>query len=171
MHDFGDFYTSTRDGVFRAVLAATGDRVGAEDAVAEAYARAFARWSRLDSHPNLTGWVVLTALNVRRSWWRRLRRELLGAPPPDTAVAPAEDPPDRHLRVRAAVAGLPRRQREVLALRVLAGLRAEETGQTLGISAATVHVHLHRALSALRAALNDAETTTSDTTKAEEGAR
>jgi RNA polymerase sigma-70 factor (ECF subfamily) len=45
---------------------------------------------------------------------------------------------------------LPRRQREVVAMRVLADLSAEETGALLGIAPATVHVHLHRALGTLR---------------------
>jgi DNA-directed RNA polymerase specialized sigma24 family protein len=37
-----------------------------------------------------------------------------------------------------------------LALRVLADLSAQEVGAVLGIKAATVHVHLHRALGTLR---------------------
>ena len=40
---------------------------------------------------------------------------------------------------------------------VLADLPAEETGRLLGIAPATVHVHLHRALSTLRAGLPLAE--------------
>jgi len=53
----------------------------------------------------------------------------------------------------AAVRALSRRQREVVALRVLADMSAEEAGQLLGISPATVHVHLHRALARLREVL------------------
>ena len=64
--------------MLRAVVAATGDRTGAEDAVAEAFTRAYARWARVAKHPTPTGWVIRTALNVYRSWWRRLRRERPG---------------------------------------------------------------------------------------------
>ncbi|MFD0747679.1 RNA polymerase sigma factor [Phytohabitans flavus] len=148
MDDFGEFYAVTKDGVFRAILVATGDRAGAEDASAEAYARACARWSRLREHPNPKAWVLRTALNVRRSWWRRTRRELLGAVPEHGAEDTASIDLDADLR--RAVAALPTRQREVVALRVLADLSAEDTGELLGIAPATVHVHLHRALSALR---------------------
>ncbi len=152
MVDFGEFYLSRKDSVLRAVLAATADRTGAEDAVAEAFARAYARWAKVREHPNPAGWVVLTALNVRRSWWRRLRRELLSGAPPEKPTAPAED--ELSDRVRAAVLALPRRQREVVALRVLCGFAVEEVGEVLGIAPATVHVHLHRALAALRGGLD-----------------
>ncbi len=48
------------------------------------------------------------------------------------------------------VARMPRTQREVLALRYIAGLSAEEAGEVLGKSAGAVRVIQHRALAALR---------------------
>lgn len=54
-------------------------------------------------------------------------------------------------RARALLARLPRHQRELLVLRVLTGLSAEETGHTLGMSAGAVRVAQHRALARLRA--------------------
>jgi RNA polymerase sigma-70 factor, ECF subfamily len=56
-------------------------------------------------------------------------------------------------RVRALLARLPTQQRELLALRVLFGLSAEETGQQLGMSPGAVRVAQHRALARLRALL------------------
>lgn len=150
MDDFEGFYAASRDAVFRAVLAATGSRTMAEDAVAEAYARAYARWAAVATHPNPVAWVLRTALNFHRSWWRRLRREVPGAVTTTTATTDAQ-PADPELR--ALVAALPRRQREVVALRLLADLSAEETAELLGVAVATVHVHLHRALAALRVQL------------------
>ncbi|HEU0286449.1 MAG TPA: sigma factor-like helix-turn-helix DNA-binding protein, partial [Nocardioidaceae bacterium] len=46
---------------------------------------------------------------------------------------------------------LPEKFREVLILRVAAGLSAESTGRTLGMSAGAVRVTQHRALVRLRA--------------------
>jgi RNA polymerase sigma-70 factor (ECF subfamily) len=69
--------------------------------------------------------------------------------PPDR-VAGTEEPSRLPGELKVLIARLPRRQREVVALRVLADLSAEETGALLGIAPATVHVHLHRALAALR---------------------
>jgi RNA polymerase sigma-70 factor (ECF subfamily) len=138
-------------------VAATGSYSRAEDAVAEAYARGYASWPRLREHPNPRAWVIRTALNAYRSGWRRLRRELLG-PVPDRGVADL-GPLHAHLdaAVVAAVRALPRRQREVVALRLLADLDAEETGAILGIAPATVHVHLHRAMATLRRELGPPE--------------
>jgi RNA polymerase sigma-70 factor, ECF subfamily len=54
-------------------------------------------------------------------------------------------------RARALLARLPGGQRELLVLRVLTGLSAEETGAALGMSAGAVRVAQHRALARLRA--------------------
>lgn len=145
MDEFEGFYLSTKDGVFRAVLAAGGSRAGAEDAVAEAYARACARWQSLLAHPNPRAWVLRTAFNWQRSWWRRTRHEVLGEVPERAAAAQTPGG-----EVKRLMAGLPRRQREVVALRLIADLSAEQTAEILGIAEGTVHAHLHRALTALR---------------------
>jgi RNA polymerase sigma-70 factor, ECF subfamily len=66
--------------------------------------------------------------------------------PEETAVAYLEAE-----RVRALLRRLPRQQRELLVLRVLAGLSAQEVGNELGMSAGAVRVAQHRALARLRA--------------------
>jgi DNA-directed RNA polymerase specialized sigma24 family protein len=48
---------------------------------------------------------------------------------------------------------LPRRQREVVTLRLLLDLDTYATAQILGIAEGTVGAHLHRAVTALRAAI------------------
>ena len=65
--------------------------------------------------------------------------------PEETAVACLEAE-----RVRALLRRLPEQQRELLVLRVLAGLTAQETGDELGSSAGAVRVAQHRALARLR---------------------
>ena len=54
-------------------------------------------------------------------------------------------------RARALLARLPVHQRELLVLRVLTGMSAEETGHALGMSPGAVRVAQHRALARLRA--------------------
>ena len=54
-------------------------------------------------------------------------------------------------RARALLSLLPDNQRELLTLRVVAGLSAQETGNVLGMSAGAVRVAQHRALARLRA--------------------
>jgi RNA polymerase sigma-70 factor, ECF subfamily len=83
------------------------------------------------------------------------------------AAVPTEDLPDgpddrpgpeetvvRYIeaeRARALLSRLPDHQRELVLLRVVAGLSAEETGNVLGMSAGAVRVAQHRALARLRA--------------------
>jgi RNA polymerase sigma-70 factor (ECF subfamily) len=66
--------------------------------------------------------------------------------PEETVVASLEAQ-----RARALLARLPDQQRRLLALRVLTGLSAEETGEALGMTAGAVRVAQHRALTRLRA--------------------
>ena len=54
-------------------------------------------------------------------------------------------------RARDLLARLPGNLRELLVLRVVSGLTAEETGHVLGMSAGAVRVAQHRALARLRA--------------------
>lgn len=74
---------------------------------------------------------------------------------PDTA-APDVGPEgyaieaDASRRMRDLLDTLPSQHRDVLLLRIAAGLSAEETGRALGMSAGSVRVTQHRALNRLR---------------------
>lgn len=149
---FSTFYRETRDRVFRTVLLATRSPERAEDAVQEAYTRALTAWDDVSAHRNPTAWVARVALNQAISWWRIRRREL--SAPPERAAAPDERPIDEAI-VRLVWA-LPRRQRQVVALRILLDQSTEETARILGLQQGTVKAHLHRALGTLRLALTDA---------------
>ena len=148
---FAGFYADSKDAVYRAVLLARRDPRRAEDAVQEAFARAYAAWDRVRLHPNPVGWVARVALNESASVARRLRRESLD--PPEPPAPAAERPLDAGL-IRLVWA-LPRRQRQVVALRILLELSTEETASVLGIASGTVTAHLHRALSSLRERIDE----------------
>jgi RNA polymerase sigma-70 factor (ECF subfamily) len=66
--------------------------------------------------------------------------------PEETVVATLEAQ-----RARALLERLPKHLRELLILRVVTGLSAQETGNVLGMSAGAVRVAQHRALARLRA--------------------
>lgn len=79
---------------------------------------------------------------------------------PDT-VAPADHGPeaaalawDSSRRVQTLLSALPERHRDVVMLRSVVGLSAEDTAQTLGMTAGAVRVTQHRALSKLRQLLS-----------------
>ena len=149
---FSTFYRETRDPVYRTVLLATRNPERAEDAVQEAYAKALEAWDAVAVHANPTAWVARVALNQATSWWRRRSREL--PDPPDRMAAPDERPIDD--AVVRIIWALPRRQRQVVALRILLDQSIDETARLLGLSQGTVKAHQHRALNALRAALTAA---------------
>ena len=156
--DFADFYALSRDDCLRAVLAVTGDRAAAEDLVAEAFARAWASWRTVGAHPAPRAWVVRTALNLRVSSWRRYRREVaLGDEDASRAAARAADRSgigSVDPEIMAALAGLPERQRQVIALRIFVDMDTAATAQTLGIAPGTVTAHLARAIATLRGQLS-----------------
>lgn len=149
---FAEFYARNKDDCLRAVFASTGDRLAAEDCVAEAFARAWASWRKVSAHPVPRAWVIRTALNLAVSSWRRRRREVpLGqwaAPPAGPADAMTGQEPDSP--VLAVLATLPLRQRQVVALRVFLDLDTAATARVLGLAPGTVTAHLARAIAALR---------------------
>lgn len=156
--EFAEFYASSKDRCLRAAVASGLSRASAEDAVAEAFARAFARWPTVRETTSPAAWVVRTAINADISWWRRRRRETaVGILPEADVGPPGHAPPDAHAATRldamAAIRDLPERQREVVVLRDVLDLDTAATAAVLGVAPGTVTAHLHRAHQTLRAAL------------------
>lgn len=152
--DFAEFYASAKDRCLRAAVASGMSPAAAEDAVAEAFARAYASWPTVRRADSPAAWVVRTAVNADISWWRRRRRET-PARDDDHALelaAPAVAREDV-LDALTAIRGLPPRQREVVVLRHLLDLDTATTAAELGIAPGTVTAHLNRAHQTLRAQL------------------
>ncbi len=156
--EFAAFFRASWDPCVRTVMAVTGRRDVAEDQVAEAFARAFASWRKVSSHPAPRAWVVRTALNAGASSWRKSRRELPLNTGDHDPIAPAERRYGLDPVLVRALRGLPERQREVVALRVLLDLDIDSTAQALGIAPGTVRAHLSRAVASLRHELGTART-------------
>jgi RNA polymerase sigma-70 factor (ECF subfamily) len=150
------------DGEYRQVVATValvcGSVATAEDSVQEALARAWEQTTRGKDIDRLAAWVTTVALNLARSQMRRWRCELrartkLGAlrpELPDVTGATGEA-----YAVRQALLALPRRQREVTALRYYLGLDVRAIAAQLGIAEGTVKAMLFRARRALAEALDD----------------
>jgi RNA polymerase sigma factor (sigma-70 family) len=148
---FAEFYAARKDACLRALVAGGTDRAAAEEAVAEAFARASASWPKVSRHPAPSAWVIRTAMNHHVSRWRRMRREVaLTSEVVAGAAGSAVDHAERDDLLRA-VAALPERQRQVVALRIFLDLDTQQTAEALDLAPGTVTTHLHRALSSLRA--------------------
>lgn len=99
---------------------------------------------------------VFTVAHSRIIDQRRKDRRRPAIADADVPEVPVDDDVDRdgHLSRDAAMAmldGLPAKQRDVAALRFVAGLSVEQTAQVLGRRAGAVRVASHRALTTLQA--------------------
>jgi RNA polymerase sigma factor (sigma-70 family) len=151
--EFAEFFQASWEPCLRAVVATTGSVQLAEDQVAEAFARAWLSWRKVRRHPAPRAWVVRTALNVGASWWRRRLRELplLGHDAEDVRdAAPNAEDGGLDAALLTALRHLPRRQREVIALRVFLDLDIDTISAQLGIAPGTVRAHLSRGVTTLR---------------------
>jgi RNA polymerase sigma factor (sigma-70 family) len=149
---FALFFEHHRGPVFRALLAGTLNRATAEDATAEAFARAYAHWDTVADHPNPRAWVLRVAWNCHRSSWRRWEGRWSTESPGPTPLAP-EPWPDPDLV--AAIRDLPQGQREVIVLVALGELTPAEIAGIVGKAVGTVRSQLFRARVALRQALDE----------------
>ena len=145
---FAKFYADNRDDCLRAMTAAVGDPQLAEDLVADAFAKAWAFWRKVARHPTPRAWLIRTMLNTRVSWWRRRHREVaLGD---HDQIAPSQRQAGLDQTLLGILQQLPRRQREVVALRIVLDLDTQATAKALGIAEGSVKAHLSRAISTLR---------------------
>jgi RNA polymerase sigma-70 factor (ECF subfamily) len=143
-----------------------------EAAVQETLLRALRGLPRLAAAAGFRGWLAAIALNLCRDRLRRRRLvpflPLEGGTDDDDAgplavlPSPGADPErvtmarQAVVRVRREVARLPRRQREVFALRFFVGLELEAIAEALAIDVGTVKTHLHRAVHRVRRVAEEA---------------
>ena len=132
----------------------TRDLAAAEDAVQDAFVALHRRG--ITDPDEARAYLHVVLLNNARGRWRRAGRErsarlrlVAGA----RGEAPAADEGLPSADLLAAVDRLPRRQRQVIALRYWAGLSEKEIAAALGVSAGTVKSAAARGLAALSRAL------------------
>jgi RNA polymerase sigma factor (sigma-70 family) len=118
----------------------------AEDAVAEAFSRALVSWRRVSGLPYRDAWLLRVVANVAIDQARRHRR----APAVDASVEAEDDAAVLRMALSAALRALPKRQREAIVLRYLAGLSTAEVASYLDISPESVKEHLARGVVKLR---------------------
>ena len=71
---FDAFYATTRDRLFRQLTVMTADPEQAQDALQEAYSRAWQRWTRVSRMDDPAAWVRTVAWRVAVSHHRSRRR-------------------------------------------------------------------------------------------------
>ncbi|MEV4621569.1 SigE family RNA polymerase sigma factor [Asanoa sp. NPDC049573] len=154
---FDEFYRTTSVRTLRYAVAVVGDRTEAQDAVQEAYARAWRRWETVAAHPAPEAWVRLVIGRLARDRWRRLGR--LGALLRHSGPPPNAPPPSENTVVLIeALRALPANQRKVLALHYLCDQSVEAIATETGVSPNTVKSWLSRGRQRLAAQLTETAT-------------
>ena len=157
---FAALYERTFPRVYAYVASLLRDRASAEDVTAQAFERAYRKRSsyraRRGSHEAwLFGIARNAALDELR---RRKRRARLESDPVDDVSPNADDQLELSLRreaVRAALASLDGRERDLLALKFAGGLSNAEISRVLGLSETAAGTRLHRTLTKLRKACDE----------------
>lgn len=154
---FDALYRSTVADVYSYVISIVRDRSAAEDVTAAVFERAYRKRERFDAQRGSErAWVFGIARNAALDELRRRSRTaaLVAEPDDPSAVGAFEeaDAADRRATVRAALAALDPRDRELIALKFDAGLTNVEIAALLRISEANAGTRLHRAVTKLREA-------------------
>ena len=130
----------------------------AEEVVQDSFVAMHAQWGRLRDPDKALAYLRQSVVNRSRSHLRHqivVRRHAEREAPPAAGVGADHTSYDLERRgaVLDALRHLPRRQREVLALRYYLDLSEAEIADVLGISRGAVKSHASRGAAALRAVL------------------
>jgi RNA polymerase sigma-70 factor (sigma-E family) len=147
---FEEFVAVRGQALQRFGYALTGDWALAEDLLQTALARAYPHWSRV-LRDGQESYVRKIMVNTWSSWWRRRwRDEVPTASVPESAGPDSFAGVDHRQALRAALAGLPPRQRAVVVLRYHQDMPEAQVADLLGISVGTVKSQSAKALARLR---------------------
>jgi len=154
--------------LFRVARTVLRDADAAEDAVQEAYLRAFTKLSTYKPTGHFSAWMTRVALNEALMMRRRERADTVSIDEVGEELVSQEDPAANdaqtadqfveaaHARalLEHAIDALPENFRIVFVLRVVEGLDVRETAECLELNASTVRTRLFRAQRQLRGELS-----------------
>ncbi len=150
---FSMLFVRHRERLFRAMLRIVGSRAIADDLVQDAFLRAFVKIDSFREDAQFYSWLFRIAINLRRSYFRHLAREVLigdigsWTDQPSSALAPDSvlEKDESIQIVRMAMNRIEPNHRSMLILREYEGLSYREIGKRLGVGTGTVRSRLSRA--------------------------
>jgi RNA polymerase sigma-70 factor (ECF subfamily) len=145
--DFEVWFRGLYPSALRVGLRLLGNASAAEDAVSDAFCRALIKWELVGGLAYRDAWLLRVVANVSIDQVRRRRGISLA---PSGHQGREDDAVILRLALVAALRGLPKRQREAIALHYLAGLTTAEVASYMDISAESVKEHISRGTSRLR---------------------
>lgn len=168
-HALGELFDRHADRIYTFCFRRTASWATAEDATSMVFLQAWRSRGRAEAYDDAAlPWLYGIATNVCRNLTRSQRRHAaaLGRlPRPTPGADHADEVGDRvdseraMARIAEEMAGLPERDREVIALVVWSGLSYEQAARALGVPVGTVRSRLARARTRLGAALTTEDDT------------
>lgn len=144
-------------GLIRLCAACLKDASYAEDAVQDAFLKAYQNLHRFeDKHErSARAWLSRIAVNTCRDYNRAawLRHTVRGASAEEMLRAREQALPPDEIRLLEDILSLPARQKEVILLRYYQDLTVEEIAEALNVASSTVYARLNKAKAKLRALL------------------
>ena len=157
--DFDALYRGSRDDLYAYVATLLRDRQAAEDVTALAFERAYRKQRSYDSRKAPPrAWLFGIARNAALDELRRRGRTapLEGEVASDAATEDLAESALQRASLKAALAALAPRERELIGLKFHAGLDNAEIAAVLGVSVSNAGTQLHRAMTKLREAVEHA---------------
>jgi len=153
---FDALYRDAAGDVFAYVMTLLRDRAAAEDVTMATFEKAYRGRNRFDRRRGSErAWLFTIARNSALDELRRRKRTAtLAADPADLEVAHDTDPL-RRAAVRAALAGLEPRERELVTLKFIVGMSNAEIGRIIGSSESAAGTRLCRVVAKLREACRE----------------
>jgi RNA polymerase sigma factor (sigma-70 family) len=142
------FFEAESRRIWRALVAYTGDRDVASDAMSEAFAQALGRGDELRDPGH---WVWRASFRIASGLMKARQRES------PYSVEPSYELPESSREVVTLLGRLSPKQRAALILRYYAGYTSREIAQMLSSSTATVRVHLSQGRRRLRRLLEESD--------------
>lgn len=159
---FNVFVQRHQDRIYRLACARLYTSDHAADVAQEVFLRAYKGFGRFRFQAEPFTWLYRTLENVCKEYNRRTERDKkLNQRLDDTQPAQSyqqDGSAQIHMRqIRQMVQVLPKRQQDVVLLRIFEGMSVEETAATLKCRQGTVKANLHKAINNLRNYLNNTD--------------
>ncbi|UOF91938.1 RNA polymerase sigma factor SigW [Fodinisporobacter ferrooxydans] len=166
---FAEIVERYKDKLYNVAFRMLGNRQEAEDAVQEAFLRAYANLKTYDSSYKFTTWIyrIITNLSIDRLRKRKIDESLDAANDPDEislyhTISSDELTPEEEIvrsetqdEVQSAILQLPPAYRATILLKYVHDRSVQEISEILRIPAATVKTRLHRGREALKGILEE----------------
>jgi len=154
--EFDEFYNASFQRVVGQIYAMVGSLSEAEDAVQEAFARAWQSWQKISAYDDAEAWVRSVAFRISVSSWRKAvnRFSAHRRHAAETGDGLPGLSPDR-LAVVTALQKIPPELRQVVVLHHLLDRTVEEIARETGVPSGTVKARLVRGRKALAPHLSE----------------